>query len=412
MYVLEYIVLFFIYLDLKVFYFFKYLIQNIVERLFYNSEINGDIIFVGGLGTYGSTEAFRLQYWGILDKKITWVPKIGPFSSIDDRARELFYALVPGEYIHYNPDHNHTRKVSKRDETNYHGKITLNEDETNNEEDLGKYTLIGHSAGGPTILRMLHLLAEQHKYLIEKNLTTIPFPQGMDDIEGKLHFIKDNGESWIITPKHFKSVITISSPYGGVTYYKAGNFNPDYTSKRFGLAWFVYGLIQLYYLISIPLYRIVYDVFLSQFSWRYSFFDKNEDHIIMSMVPKNNKSVSDQGMKVIEAYEMKTMRITTEATVRLRNYNIIDPSKSLILFPFFPLQYPYNIGKHDGVVELDSQLYGINCECTKKDKRELSNIWECPKCGVIYTKYDHVEIVGIFQSNPTIKDLYNKLLNP
>lgn len=48
-----------------------------------------------------------------MDRTLSWVPKIGPFSSIDDRARELFYDLIDTTEIRYSKSHSKFHECTK-----------------------------------------------------------------------------------------------------------------------------------------------------------------------------------------------------------------------------------------------------------------------------------------------------------
>lgn len=444
MYWETYIGIFIISLILRPFLLIKAIGYSIMSKFFNKygthrkEDGNNNIIFVGGLGTYGSREAFGYEYWRIIDKSLPWVPKVGPFSSIDDRAHELFYDLVETSKIRYNKSHSHIHdcEVHKQDhmneDKNKFKHIYLKEEKGNSdpnykpEED---YVLIGHSSGGLTIYRFLYLLHKQHAYLVNSKdfptFTKDGFPGDIKDYSQITEpiFTKDNGEAFSITPRRFKKLITVSTPRSGVEYYE--NLGMDKDTEMLRKDTFTYTLAKnvsmLYH--KFPSIRKYYDFHFPQFKGRND-ITNSKDIILRDFIPENSRKHTNKGLSVISLYDLRDIRVISSDSVKVQKstrdgkretFTYPNPFASIIIhaLSYFQGEYRKNIGENDGVLTVESQKYGRECDrcknCIHPKNKEIIRM--CTHCKMVYTNYDHVEITGIFRYISTVDDLYSKLLN-
>lgn len=398
----------------------KTIFQYVIARM-YIDEFISNTVFVGGFGTFDTSELFSFQYWGIIGEKLLWVPKIAPFSSMDDRARELFYTMVDGSKIYYDPDHGHNHSKYQDKFENRQGRIHLSDEPKENDK-VRKIILVGHSSGGPTINRLIELLRCHHAYLVQEGLLpedTYP-NYAKDGVTPKLIFYKErncNYKPWIITPRFIKRVVYISSPLGGVEYYHRGGFvksedkSQDMKPKFMRLWWWFSVILMLYQKCFSSIKTYIYDTHISQFPTISSFVNNN-DHIVTGLTPENAKGQTDIALSICKQYSIKTYRIITEASIPVRGFGeMMRPFGTLYLLPFVISSIGYFKDKrNDGVVSVESQLYGME-KCEGCKHRCYKRIWKCKKCKTIYTQYDHLQIVGTFEYSKEVNDLYSEVFD-
>ena len=157
-----------------------------------------------GFAGWGRNELLGYKYWGgFVDLECelnnrgytAYTATVGPFSSNWDRACEL-YAYIKGGTVDYGEEHS-IRHGHARYGRTYPG-VYPEWGEINENGDINKIHLVGHSMGGQTVRMLVQLLEEGHS-------------QEMSTTFEGINPLFEGGKSWVC------SVTTISSPHDGTT---------------------------------------------------------------------------------------------------------------------------------------------------------------------------------------------------
>jgi len=335
------------------------LIYNLLYRKIYGDPhtVKPNCVFVGGFGTFNPKELFGIDYWGIFGDNLTWTPKIGPFSSMEDRASELIAEIFNLPTIVYP-----------------HTNLSKPRVQVDNKLDLSKnLTLIGHSGGGNTINAMLIML--------EKEM--------FGDLKDKLLIGK---------------IIYLASPQKGVEYLcDAVKVKSDDTMIKYGLGWWFLSGIYYYNKYCKYLTSNVFDLYIDQYQTFESWVNTN-NNIFTGFMPHNAIKSYEQASQIILNKQIKTEKIITYSS---GFYGLLHPWKSLPLQVFVfngcgwkPKQY-----KNDGVVSVYSQA------CSHKCVAPNNNLISRAECKCLHLNVDHLQIVGTFDVPKEVKLLYNTLLD-
>ncbi len=170
-------------------------------------------VFVHGFNGWGRDEGIDgvIPYWGATTGDLMkylqsegyecYSASVGPFSSAWDRSCEL-YAQLTGTTVDYGAAHSAKHNHERYGRT-YSKPMIENLGEINENGEINKINLIGHSFGGTTIRMMVHLLTNGSEE--ERKATT----------DGTLSELFTGGKDNIVN-----SVVTICTPHNSSSIYQ------------------------------------------------------------------------------------------------------------------------------------------------------------------------------------------------
>jgi hypothetical protein len=365
-----YILKLILYIPVRVYIFFKYILGD-KERGF---NIPNNVIFVTGFLGYTTQELQVAPYWGQVEISQARGPKIGPVSTYHDRACEVFYGIKGGRINYHDFKHSQYGRLEKGIYPQW--------------DDDHPIILVAHSAGCITVYELLKQL--------------------------ELGYYGPNN-----SPKCIEGVIVMSAPNGGVSWITGGRVSSSLKGFKYynPLSWILF-IIYLYDKYAPKFLKRYYDFYLYRFP---SFADLNADNIGISLANYVSKDYTDRGYEIMAKYNIPYLRVVTHYSYPVNVfgtiYDFIKPDASIWLYFFSILGWIAggNLGKHDGIVPIKSQIYIPQSEVDRightHDLEEYNHQFFCKRCGIMSIELDHIDCISVFdRREKQARELWRQLI--
>lgn len=304
------------------------------------SKVNDDhkdVMFVQGAFIPPPNKFPMNLFWNEIPGKNLLFPTIGPVSSIDDRAIQLFKSI--------------------------------------DRKKLDSIKFISHSAGCNTVLKLVEYLHNHHCGMIKEGLVDIDVD--IDDLHTNpnynIMFYETDGSPVYISPRFIKKIVLVSPPLAGV------EILDDY--PEIGNKWKVESF-------AIATAHLVQAVFGKKSMVCLDDVENRLDHIkhgksiFKSLTPKHASISSSIGLDICMKYDIGMKRVITHHSYSIRNGDYVKPGAHPVLSMYILLGV--NKGKHDGLTSVQSQTYKLDCNCKYE-----GDVYTCPDCKSIYADIDH-----------------------
>ena len=362
-----------------------------------------------------------------------WCPRVGNVSSVEDRACEAIYDLLGEEEVVYVNKANHAPRKKFVKNVNFFvwvveqilGCFCGRSGPPPSRPDLNKkINVIAYSAGVPTLNQMLIYLHENNiaylhekvkggKKLTDKETHIYASVTDKDSSRYKKHFprghdneeqqgVKISGKSLSDShPKHtvqlspdmFEKVVFVSGPFEGVEWVSDGvNLDPKTSSyKKYSFMWFVALASTIYYKIVGDTTGYIPSLYLGQYDKHPQNFVNDGNNLAQDLgdvITTSAKSL--EALRIIKLYDIKTLRVITSASVSIGEVEYFRPDADLSMYPYWLAGSRLFTRKHDGVIALKSQTFGLDCNCV--DEYACNDTVQCKNCGTVICPVDHATI--------------------
>jgi hypothetical protein len=368
-----------------------------------------------------------------------WTPRIGNISCIEDRACEAIYDLLGEEEVVYVNKLNHAPKKKFVKNVNilvwileqilgcFCGKVGQSPSRPKLDE---KINVISYSAGVATFNQMLIYLHENNiGYLNEKvkkgekltdeEIRVLAGTYDKDDIKYKKRFpcvnkdddkdhknkIKESGKSLSdsnhtpdkkqvhLSPSMFDKIVFISGPFEGVERATEGlKLDPkSHCYTKYSVAWFASLIGAIHYKLIGDTTGYVPSVYLGQYDKVLNNFVNDGKSIWQDLVDiTGTTATSIKAFEIIKLYKLNVMRVVTTASVRIGEVYYFRPDSALTMYACWLFGSRLFTRKHDGVIAVKSQSFGLNCSCI--DAYNGTTTTQCKKCNTVVCPVDHETI--------------------
>lgn len=404
-----------------------------------NKEPLNNTIFIGGAFTFPPNRMSFDPCWGMSNGKVCWMPKIGPVSSPEDGACELFASLFGMKEVRY--FHRNTTGANKAEKVFGNAWLRDVQDKlmcylTGHEvnkiceppkiSDREKINIVTHSNGFVWVSQFLIYL-HYHKMgmiklkkskgisLTEDEIALLMKVTDLDNDEYKVLFYNDHGDPMDIGPSIINKMAFISPVAGGIEYIRSAmGITDDMSFKRLSLGWFV------------SLLAIVYNK-LSAFKLDNNYKNKpqecsyipEEGGIHVGWVEPLSKKRTDLFISIAKLHGIPTIRVVSESSTKIFDVYLGNPFNSMLLLipKLFGCgwyldnkhgdEYSKELSRHDGVISTSSQIYGNECTCHHLVSHP-DEVRTCNDCGSIFAKLDHF---GIISKTKTALKVHDKIFD-
>lgn len=398
------------------------------EHLKVDPELVNNTIFVGGAFSLPTDEITAEVYWRNLNGKVCWMPKIGPIASPEDGACELLASLLGLKEVTYvdSKENCHLKKKETRELTWLNKlklcymcyKLGIDSTKFRRPTEVSptsKINIVTHSNGFSWASQFLVYLHYHRVGMIKQKLSDnvsltneetniLGTISDLSDSKYSVLFYDDSNKPINIGPECINKLVFISPPAGGLEYIRTiGCINEDLTLKKYGTGWLIGYAFSLYNKVSKYNPFNIYDVYLDQFE-KVCDYSSGTDGIHQSWVEPVARKRTDTAMKILQIYNIKTIRIVTESSVKIFGIYLSRPFNSIrailgivlgcgwVLDKKYGPEYSQTLSPHDGTISLRSQLYGHHCKCAElfDCSKEFK---QCKLCKSMHVKLDHFSIL-------------------
>lgn len=353
-----------------------------------------DTIFIGGAFSFPIGNMLYDTYWCSGDK-VCWAPRIGPVSSPEDGARELFASLRGSN--HETLPYSFITRIYMFIVHLFSGIEYDNIGRPPILSSKSKINVITHSNGFVWAGQLLIYL-HQHKIgmmkekmsrgveLTSGELSLLGKIRDIDSSEYKILFYDNDREPIDVGPDVFRKMCFVVPPAGGIEFMRSFlDTLDDFSFNKFGAGWLIAQLSS---------------------RWNSSAtYLSGKEGIHTGWIEPLARKRTDMIMEIAELYNIPVTRVIGESSTNMFGLHLTRPfcSLSVTLSTMFGCGrvldsdrygdlYSQELSSHDGVISTRSQLYGVKCSCRDSPKKE--DVVTCDTCGTIYTTLDHTGIIS------------------
>lgn len=302
-----------------------------------NIDYHTDIMFVQGAFVLPPDRYPMKFFWNNISNKSMSSPIMGPVSSIEERAIQLFNSI----------DRSNTTNLK----------------------------LISHSAGCNTVLKLIEYLHYHHCGMIKEGLvdSEMEIDDLLSNINYQIIFFEPDGSPVYITPAFIKKIALVSPPLAGVELLN----NYPTSGNKLGVESLALATAHLVQVVVGEKAMLCLDNVNDRLQ-----HIRHGNSIFKSLTPDNARVSSLVGLKICELYNIDIMRVITHHSYSIKDNEYVKPDSHPVLA--FYILLGVNKGKHDGLTSVDSQTYMLNCNC-----KYTGDVYECGNCKTIYADIDH-----------------------
>lgn len=395
-------------------------IRRVLDGSFMNSvdsyKYKPNVVTIGGIfspvfSNIGKMFSSRLEN--------TWSPRMGAVSCVKDRACEAIYDMIGEKKVNYIEKLNHSSSKAFVEDQGILSCFVEKllrmfsckkaEDAPGRPDFKNKIKILCYSAGVSTFNQMLIYMHENNiGYIIEKINKKASLTCREKEIYHKItdaknkrykcHFpcIKQDGnnENIHLSPDMFEKIVFISPPFTGVEWISEGLNLEENTQKycTYSITWLVSLFLCVYYKLVGDTEGYLISPYLGQYSENFCEFINNGRNLVQDLADvKTLEKDSVEAMKIMEMYGLKHIRVITNACTEVGNNYYFKPDSEPNIYLYWLFGSRLFKKKHDGVISLESQTFGLKCSCL--EEQCFDSLYKCNKCGTIVCPVDHASIV-------------------
>jgi len=315
-----------------------------------NTECNlaSNVMFVQGAFVTPPDRYPMKFFWNSNSNKSLSSPILGPLSSIDERAVQLFASI----------------------------------DRQNNKS----IKFIAHSAGCNTVLKLIEYLHYHHCGMIKQGLV-----QNNVDVEDlvtnpnyQILFTEVDGSPVHISPSYVEKIALVSPPLAGVDLlnnYPASGNKWSIESISLAVAHLIEAVVGENAMLC-----------LNGISNRLHYI-RYGPSIFKSLTPERAMKDTETALAICKLYKIDAMRVITHYSEQICEREYVKPDAHPVLMLYIPMyletmkRVKSNIdtcSTHDGLISVNSQRFMLGCDC-----QYTHDVYECNNCKTVYAHIDH-----------------------